>query len=160
MNENNAKVGTLAADRNSSLLLRGGNRVTNTGSVPAIQVFGNSSLRQEDLPFEGTSGDDTPDAISGGVSVGTKSLADVRDLTISSNVTVDLDSVFRVAGRAAFGSEPGDVVITGNITASRQSTIAFESPLTHVMGNIACRDKESHLSGSPTITGTNTCTPF
>ena len=160
MNENNAKVGTLAADRNSSLLLRGGNSVTNTGSVPAIQVFGNSSLRQEDLPLEGTSGDVTPDAIVGGMAIFGKSYADVRDATITGNVTVDLDSVFRVAGPAAFGSEPGDVSITGNITASRASGLAFGSSLITVTGNVTCSDGSSHMSGSPTITGTKSCTGF
>ncbi len=161
MNESNSKVGALSIVRNSELLLRGGNSVTNTGSVPAIDVDFNSSLREDDPGIEESPPvDGTQDAIAGGMLISFKSFADVRDATITGNVTVDLDSAFRVAGSAAFASEPADVVISGNVTASRQSVIAIASSLTHVMGNVACLDKESHLSGSPTISGTNTCTPF
>ena len=161
MNESNAKVGALSVVRNSELLLRGGNSITNTGTQPAIDVDFNSSLREDDPGIEASPPvDGTQDAIAGGMAVTFKSFADVRDATITGNVTVDLDSAFRVPGSAAFASEPADVVISGNVTASRQSVLVFGSSLTHVMGNVACSDKESHLSGSPTISGTNTCTPF
>jgi hypothetical protein len=162
MNEDNGKIGTLEAGRNSSLRLGGGNIITNTGSLAAIDLFENSSLRQFDPgvdaspPFDGT-----PDAINGGMSIGSKSIADVRDLTISGDVTVDLDSVFRVSGGDGFfGAEPQDILITGNITASRQSIIAFESPLPTVNGNITCKDTQSHLSGKAVFNGTVNCLGF
>jgi hypothetical protein len=162
MNEDNGKIGTLDAGRNSSLVLRGANTITNTGSLAAISLHENSSLRQFDPGVDASPPvDGTPDAITGGIDISSKSVADVRDGTITGNVTVDLESVFRVSGGDGFfGAEPQDIVITGNITASRGSSIAFESNLPTVMGNVTCSDGSSHLSGSPTITGTTSCTGF
>jgi hypothetical protein len=162
MNEDNGKIGTLDIGRNSSLRLDGGNTITNTGSLAAIDVFENSSLRQFDPGVDASPPvDGTPDAINGGISVESKSIADVRDLTISGNVTVDLDSVFRVSGGDGFsGAEPQDIVITGNITASRQSIIDFESPLPTVNGNITCKDTQSLLSGKAVFNGTVNCLGF
>jgi len=162
MNEDNDKIGTLAVGRNSSLVLRDGNTITNTGSLAAIELFENSSLRQFDPGVDASPPvDGTPDAVSGGISVGSKSIADVRDLTISGDVTVDLDSVFRASGGDGFfGAEPQDIVIAGNITASRQSIIDFESPLPTVNGNITCKDTQSHLSGKAVFNGAVNCLGF
>jgi hypothetical protein len=160
MNESNNLVGPLTVFRNSELLLRGGNSITNTGSLQAIQVGNNSILRQDDPGVDATPPvDGTPDAINGGIMIGSKSVADVRDLTIAGDVVVDLDSVFSV-GATDFGGEPEDIVITGNITASRQSIIAFESPLPTVNGNITCKDTQSHLSGKAVFNGTVNCLGF
>jgi hypothetical protein len=84
----------LGVYRDSSLLLRGGNVISNSGTQPAIGAWHHSSVRQDNRSGLGTG------QITGGVLVFNNSFFDTRQAVITGDIEVALHSTMRV-GRSA-----------------------------------------------------------
>lgn len=145
--------GALSIFRDGSVILRGANTITNTGTEPAVGVFFDSSLRQDD-----TSGVN-PAEINGSVFLQGMSYVDLRAVALTGDAEVDLNSVLRL-GSTGFGGQPDLTVVNGNITLSRDSTLAVEDPAVTINGQITCADPESSLSGTASGAATTNCTGF
>lgn len=145
---NNPAIGAaLILVRNSSLELRGGNTIVNTGTQFAIGVFGDSSVRQDNPSGLGT------DVITGGIDVFGMSYFDLREATVTGNVSVGLHSVFRV-GNLFSGDDPSLIVINGDISLSQDSAMTLASTLITINGTLTCADKESSIAAPGLPMGT------
>lgn len=146
--------GAISLFRDSSVVLRGSNVVTNTGTEPAIGVFSDSSFRQGD-PFD--SGTAT---ITGGILVDEASVFDLREAVVNGDVNVSLHSLLRV-GSTSFGGDASLIRFNGNISVAEDSAMAVRAPGVVVNGNLSCADRESSVSGDFQVTGTiRRCTGF
>lgn len=148
----------LLALRDSSIVLRGVNHITNTGEQAAVGVFDNSSLRQDnlfgDVPFPRP-----PTSIEGGIDVLGASYADLRDAVITRGIRVDLDSTARL-GFPTFGN-PAQFVVEGDVTLTRRSTLAVEDDQVTINGDVVCEDKTtSRMDGDFQGFGKRLCLQF
>jgi hypothetical protein len=138
--------------RSSSLLLRGGNTITNSGTQPAIGLWHQSEGRQDNNSGLGT------DQISGGVEVFQMSVFDTRQAVITGDSTVAFHSVMRVGN--VLSSDPSLIQINGKIRLSQDSALRVDSPLVTINGDVTCADGESSAVGSFAGTGKNLCSGF
>ncbi len=152
-----AAGGAVTVYRDASLLLRGGNTITNSGSTAAIGVFADSSFRQDNSQGNGT------DTISAGtgpaVSVFRTSTFDTREAVITGDIEVGQHSFMNV-GSSVFGGDPSLMIIDGDIELSQDSALTTSSPLVNINGTISCDDDESSAAVDFAGTGTNTCSGF
>ena len=149
--------GALVGIRNSSIVLRGGNTITNNGTLAAIAIDFDTSLRQDDLFILGS------DAINGGtdgvaVQVRAMSLADLRQATVNGGIAASEQSLVRL-GSTVFG-DPSQLVINGDIALSFDSGLRVLSPLVTIVGDVTCEDRESSLAGTFAGGGEINCTGF
>jgi hypothetical protein len=138
--------------RHSSIRMRGGNTITNSGTGRVLSANQGSLIRQDDAVGDGT------DQITGKVDVFLDSVLDVRQAVITGDVSVRLESILRTG--SSFGGDPGLMVINGAIALSEDSTLAVESPLVKINGDVTCADSESSASGDFAGTGENLCSGF
>lgn len=129
----------MTAFRDSSILVRGGNTIVNTGTEGAIGVFFDSSVRVDNPNHLDT------DVITGRIEVFGMSYFDVREATITGNVSVSLHSVLRIAS-TEFGGNPALISINGDITLSEDSALRFFSGQPTFNGTLTCLDKESSVA--------------
>ena len=147
----------VSAVRNSSIVLRGGNTITNNGRIAAIGTFFDSSLRQDNIINPAS------DVINGGtdgaaVLVGGLSLADFRQAVVNGDIVASEHSFLRF-GSTLFG-DPSQLVINGNIDLSFDSGLSVLSPLVTINGDVNCADRESSLAGTFAGGGEINCTGF
>ncbi len=131
--------GALTVSRDSSLELRGGNTIVNTGTQKAIGVWFDSSVRQDNPSGLGT------DVITGGIDIFGMSYFEVRQAAITGNVSVDLHSVLRM-GSPVFGGDPSLIVINGDMSLSQDSALVLESTQVTINGTLTCADDESSVA--------------
>ncbi len=150
--------GAITVYRDASLLLRGGNTISNAGSTPVISVFGESSFRQDNSLNNGT---DAITATGSGlaVEVSQTSSFDTREAVITGDIEVGRHSFMNV-GSTVFGGDPSQMEIDGNIELSQDSALNVSSPLVTIDGDITCADDESSAVGSFAGSGTNACSGF
>ncbi len=123
----------------ASARLAGGNTVTNTGGGYALALDHGSTFRQ-DLGH---------DTIVGRVVVFNMTNADFRDVDITGNVSVSLNSVLRLRDQ---GRVPGNVTVTGTINISSHiANFDGSSPVT-VNGDVNCF-LDGLAFGSPIFVG-------
>lgn len=145
---NNPAIGAaLTVFRDSSVELRGGNTIVNTGTQKAIGVFHDSSVRQDNPTGLGT------DVITGGIDVANMSYFDLREATVTGNVSVSLHSVFKV-GSTGFGGDPSLIVFNGDMSLSQDSAMTLASTLITINGTLTCADKESSIAAPGLPMGT------
>lgn len=145
--------GALTLFRDSSVVLRGNNSVSNSGTEPAIGIFNDSSFRQDNSSGIGVA------TIDGGIEVFAMSYFDLRQAVVTGNVSVTLKSGLRV-GSTVSGGDPRNIVINGNITLGQDSGLFVTSPGSTINGNVTCQDTQSSISGSFQGIGVVSCTDF
>ena len=150
--------GAVTVYRDASLLLRGGNTLSNSGSTAVVSVFGESSFRQDNSANNGT---DTITATGSGLAVEVfrKATFDTREAVITGDIEVGQHSFMNV-GSTVFGGDPNLMEIDGDIELSQDSALTVSSPLVTINGDISCADDESSAAGSFAGSGTNTCSGF
>ena len=139
------------ANRNSTLALRGGNSITNSGSIETLAAYHDSHIR-EDNGGSGT-GNTVVGSTVGVLLFGDSSL-DIRQITLTApDNRVQINSTLRI-GSDAFGGDPANISVNGDITASEQSTVNIH-PNSVINGTVRC---ESHstldnhiLSGASSV---------
>ena len=139
--------------RDSTVLLRGGNVITNSGTQAAVGVWNNSSLRQDNRSGRGRG------QITGGVEVFNMSIFDTRQAIITGDVTVDVNSTMRVGSNLA-ADDASLMVINDAVHLSRDSAFWVGSPLVTINGDVTCADGESSVDGSFAGTGKNLCSGY
>ena len=154
---NSDTTAAMYAIRNSSIGMRGGNTITNNGSAPAITVYFDSGLRQDN--FFGL----VPGAINGGtggvaISTGAMSLVDLRDSTVNGGINAAEQAMVRLG--SSLGGDPSLLVINGNVDLSFDSGLRVLDPLVTINGDVTCADRESSLSGTFQGGGEINCTGF
>ena len=150
-------AGAVILYRQSSLLLRGGNTIANSGDQPALTVFGNSIISQDDFEGRGT---DVITAGSGSAVLASQmSSFDTREAVITGNIEVVRHSFMNVGG-TFFGGDPNLMEINGDIELSEDSALTVTNPLVTINGAITCADDESSAAGSFAGSGTNACSGF
>ncbi len=150
---NDSRAGAaLGVYRSSSLLMRGGNTITNSGTQPAIGLWHQSESRQDDNLALGT------DQITGGVEVFQMSVFDTRQAVITGDSRVAFHSVMRIGNQLS--GTPSLIAINGGIALSQDSALRVESPLVTINGDVTCADGESSVSGTFAGTGKNLCSGF
>ncbi len=136
----------------SSVLLNGGNTITNSGTGWAVSANLSSDILQ-------VAGGNGTDQINGDVDVFLNSVLDTRQAVITGDITVGLNSSMRV-GNLLYGGNSSLIQINGNIALSEDSALAVESPLVTINGDVTCADIESSASGTFAGTGENLCSGF
>ncbi len=139
------------ANRNSTLALRGGNSITNTGAIETLAAYHDSHIR-EDNGVSGTG--NTVVGTTVGVLLFSDSSLDIRQITLTApDNLVQINSTLRI-GSDAFGGDPANISVNGDITASEQSTVNIH-PNSAINGTVKC---ESHstldnhvLSGASSV---------
>jgi hypothetical protein len=138
--------------RHSSIRIRGGNTISNTGTGGALSANQGSYIRQDDAGGNGT------DQIVGKVDVFIDSVLGTRQAVITGEVSVRLHSILRTGSSS--GGDPSLMVINGGIALSEDSALAVLSPLVTINGDVTCADSESSATGSFAGTGNNLCSGF
>lgn len=147
----------LSVFRDSSVVVRGVSEIVNTGTQAAIGIFGDSSLRQDNLSAAGPA--PPPTAIEGGIEVSGRSYVDLRDAVITGGISLDLDSTAQL-GLPLFGN-PEQLVVDGGVTLSRRSTLAVEDERVTINGDVVCDDKPtSRMDGDFQGFGDRHCLRF
>ncbi len=151
--------GAVIVYRDSSLLLRGGNTITNSGNQPALAAFNSSLIRQDDPNNNGT---DAITATGTGLAVSAfrMSTFDTREAFITGDIEVGQHAFMNVGSTAVFSGDPNLMTIDGDIELSQDSALTVSSPLVTINGIISCDDDESSAAGDFAGTGTNTCSGF
>ncbi len=116
---------TIGLFRHASGRLAGGNTVTNTAGGSALDLDHGSTFSQKE-------GHDT---IVGAVTIFNMTNADFRDVDITGNVAVVLNSVLRLRDQ---GRVPDNVTVAGNIDISDSGSIAEFRDGTRISGTVAC----------------------
>jgi hypothetical protein len=153
----------LAADRNSEIRLAGGSTVTvlrktETSAVTAVSLYTNAVLRVDNLGgIGGTSTPHGPNIMHGDLELHRHSVADIRDLQISGNIRVNIQSVLAL-GATHLGAGP--VTVNGNITVNGNSIVEFVTDRPSVSGDIKCVDPLSRITGTAKVSGKITCPSF
>ena len=143
----------LGVYRDATVLLRGGNVITNSGSEAAIGVWNNSQLRQDNRSGLGRG------QITGGVVVFNMSNFDTRQAVITGDIAVDLKSTMRVGSNLAVDNA-SLMVINDAVHLSQDSALRVGSPLVTINGDVTCADGESSASGTFAGSGKNLCSGF
>lgn len=128
----------VGAFRDARIRMRGGNTVIQTATAPsptALELDHGSTFRQ----------DGGHDTIVGNVSIFNMTNADFRDVDITGNVDLFLNSNLRLRDQ---GTVPGNVTVTGNININRSNLAQFRSSAV-INGNINCNG--GLLFGSPNV---------
>ena len=137
------------------IAIRGGNSITNNGSVEALGLYGGSHAR-EDNAFTGTG-----NVIVGaetGIGVFGDSSLDIRQATVTApDNYVSFDSSLRI-GSDTFGGDPANIVVSGNVTASHSSTMSINVNA-NMNGMVSCKSFSTLNNVSLSGTGTVKC-PF
>ncbi len=151
--------GAVIVYRDSSLLLRGGNTITNSGNQPALAAFNSSLIRQDDPNNNGT---DAITATGTGLAVSAfrMSTFDTREAFITGDIEVGQHAFMNVGSTAVFSGDPNLMTIDGDIELSQDSALTVSSPLVTINGIISCDDDESSAAVDFAGTGTNTCSGF
>lgn len=121
---------TVEAFRHSSINLRGGNVVTNNGSVEALGAFHGSHIRVDNTVGK-------TNKINGGIYSYGQSFVDIRDATVTGPSIVELHSVLRITGSSKFD---------GDIRVLKDSALDISNSKVSIKGTVTCEDKESSLN--------------
>ncbi|MDJ0609395.1 MAG: tail fiber domain-containing protein [Kiloniellales bacterium] len=151
--------GAVVVYRGSTLLLRGGNTITNSGDQPALAAFNNSLIRQDDPDNIGTG---SIAALGTGLAVSAYRMStfDTREAVITGDIEVGQHAFMNVSSDALFSGDPNLMTINGDIELSQDSALTVSSPLVTINGAITCADDESSAAGSFAGSGTNSCSGF
>ncbi len=153
----------LDAERNSEIRLGGGNTVTvsrgtGTGVTTAAWVGRNGVLRVDNLGgIGGTSTPHGPNTMQGDIELTEHGIADIRDLQITGNISVNIQSVL-VLGTPHLGL--GQVTVNGNITVNGNSIVEFVTDRPSIKGDVKCVDPLSRITGTAPVSGKITCQSF
>ena len=85
------------------------------------------------------------------------SVADIRDLQISGNISVNIQSVLAL-GATHLGAGP--VTVNGNITVNGNSIVEFVTDRPSINGDVKCVDPLSRITGTAKVSGKITCPSF